>query len=105
MNSNEDNTGDLAKHVQIPEKENAYLKDKINDTENRSWSSNLCFLNVFEQGEGRDMIAFLNQIILLLLGKENFLTVLVIEHTPVFSSSTDLLLDPPWFKFYISRTK
>lgn len=51
VNSNEDNIADLTKRVQTLKKENAYLKDKVNDTENRSRSFNLRFINVPEQSE------------------------------------------------------
>ena len=96
MSSNEDNLEDLTKYVLSLEKDNAYLKDKVDDAENRSRSSNLCFLNVPEQSEGRDMMTFLNQLISQLLGKENFSTPPIIErahHSPSFSSSSR---SSPW---------
>lgn len=102
MSSNEDNIDDLIKRVQTLEKENAYLKDKVDDAENRSRSSNLRFINVPEKSEGRDTIAFFNQLIPLLLGKENFPTVAVIERahrSPTFSSSTRSAPRPILVKF------
>lgn len=91
MSANEDNIGDLSKRVQALEKENAYLKDKAEEAENRSWSSNLRFINVPEHKEGRDVIAFMNQLIPQLLGKDNFPMAPVIErahHSPTFTSNT-----------------
>lgn len=91
VSTNEDTIDELTKRVQLLEKENAYLKDKAEDAENRSRASNLRFINIPEQSEGRDMIAFVNHLIPLLLGKENFPTVPVIERahrSPTTSSST-----------------
>lgn len=61
------------------EKENSYLKEKVDDLENRSTSSNLRFLNIPEEAEGRDMMGFVKHLIPLLLGKENFSAPPVIE--------------------------
>lgn len=102
MSSNEDNIDDLIKRVQTLEKENAYLKDKVDDAENRSRSFNLRFINVPEKSEGRDTIAFFNQLIPLLLGKENFPTVPVIQRahrSPTLSSSTRSAPRPILVKF------
>ncbi len=74
MSSNEDNTEDLTKRMLTLEKENAYLRDKVDEAENRSRSSNLRFINVLEHSEGKDMIALVNKLIPLLLGNENFPT-------------------------------
>lgn len=65
--------------MQTLKKENAYLKHKVDEDENKSWSSNLPFINVPERSEGRHTIAFMNQMIPLLFGKENFPTVPVLQ--------------------------
>lgn len=74
VGSNEDNISDLEKRVKTLEKENSYLKDKVEDAENRSRSSNLRFLHIPERAEGRDILGFMNQLIPRLLGKDNFPT-------------------------------
>lgn len=48
VSANKDNISDLENHVKTPEKENSYLKEKVEDAENRSRSSNLRFLHVPE---------------------------------------------------------
>lgn len=63
VTSGEDKIDDRKKCVQTFEKENAYLKDKVDDTENRGRSSNLHFINVLDQSEGRHAFTFLNQLI------------------------------------------
>lgn len=71
------------------EKENGYLRDKVDEAENRSRSSHLHFINVPEHSGGRDMIAFVDKLIPLPLGKEIFLTAMAIERahcSPTFSS-------------------
>ncbi len=91
VSANEDNISDLSKHVQALEKENIYLRDKAEEAENRSQSSNLRFFGIPEHKEGRDVIAFMSQLILQLLGKDNFPVAPVIERahrSPTFSSST-----------------
>lgn len=91
VSSNEDNFEDLSKRVQTLEKENAYLKDRVDDAENRSRSCNLRFINVPEKSEGSDVIVFLNQLIPLLLGRDQFSAAPVIEmahRSPIFSSGS-----------------
>lgn len=72
----------------------SWIKDKVDEAENQSCSSNHCALNIPEQSEGKDMMAFLNQLILQLLGKENFsavpITSLLWEHE---STSTSICAD------------
>lgn len=46
VGSTEDNIVELTKRVETLEKENAYLKEKVDDAENRSRSFNLCFINI-----------------------------------------------------------
>uniref|UniRef100_A0A3B1JM17 L1 transposable element RRM domain-containing protein n=1 Tax=Astyanax mexicanus TaxID=7994 RepID=A0A3B1JM17_ASTMX len=102
VSSNEDNVDDLTKRVQTLEKENAYLKDKVEDAENRNRSSNLRFIGVPEKSEGRDMIVFMNKMIPLLLGCENFSTMPVIERahrTPIFGSNARSAPRPILVKF------
>lgn len=87
VGSTEDNIVELTKCV---ETENAYLKEKADDAENRSRSSNLRFINIPERREAKDMIAFINDLIPLLLGKDNFPTAPVIERahrSPTFTTS------------------
>lgn len=108
VSSNEDNLEGLTKRVLSLEKENAYLKDKADEAENRSRSSNLRFLNVPEQSEGRDMMAFLNQLIPQLLGKENFSAAPIIERahrSPSFSSSSRSSPRPILAKFLLFQDK
>lgn len=91
VSANEDNISDLTKRVQALEKENIYLRDKAEEAENRSRSSNLRFIGIPEHKEGRDVIAFMSQLILQLLDKDNFSVAPVIERahrTPTFSSNT-----------------
>ncbi|KAK7888865.1 hypothetical protein WMY93_024425 [Mugilogobius chulae] len=79
VSSNEDNIEDLTKRVQRIEKENAYLKSKVDDAENRSRACNLRFINIPEQKEGRDTIGFINSLLSQVLGPENFSAPLRIE--------------------------
>lgn len=91
VSANEDNICDLTKRVQALEKENIYLRDKAEEAENRSRSTNLRFIGIPERKEGGNMVAFMNQLIPQLLGKDNFPMAPVIERahrTPTFSSNT-----------------
>lgn len=102
VSSNEDNFDDLSKRVQILEKENAYLKVRVDDAENRSRSCNLRFINVPEKSEGSDVIVFVNQLIPLLLGRDHFSVVPAIEmahRSPTFSSGSRPVPRPILVKF------
>ncbi len=88
VSSNEDNVDDLLKCVQTLEKENTYLKDRVDDAENLSWSLNLHFINVPVKSEGSDMIAFLSQLIPLLLGRDQLSVAPVIEMAHQSPTST-----------------
>ena len=79
VSSNEDNLTELQKQVKSLVNENSYLRDKIEDAENRSRAYNLRFLHVPEKSEGQDIIGFMRSLIHLLLGEENFTTPPVIE--------------------------
>ncbi|KAK9976812.1 hypothetical protein ABG768_022012 [Culter alburnus] len=79
VSSNEDNVDDLLKRVQTLEKENANLKDRVDDAENRSRSHNLSFIGVPEKSEGGDVVAFMGQLIPLLLGTDQLSVVPAIE--------------------------
>lgn len=57
VGSNEDNMSDLGNRIKSLEKDNSYLKDKVEEAENQSRASNLRFLHVPEQAEGHDMVA------------------------------------------------
>ncbi|XP_015260695.1 PREDICTED: uncharacterized protein LOC107105091 [Cyprinodon variegatus] len=69
---NEDQADNLLARVCALEKDNAYLKEKVEDLENQSRRSNMRFIGVPEKMEGADMIAFIGQTIQSVLGKENF---------------------------------
>lgn len=91
VSGNEDNVDDITKRLLVLEKDNAYLRDKADEAENRSRSNNLRFVNVPERSEGTDMIGFIVQLISLLLGSDNFATPPVIERahrTPAFNTNT-----------------
>lgn len=108
VSSNEDNFEDLSKRVQTLEKENAYLKDRVDDAENRSRSCNLRFINVPEKSEGSDMIVFLNQLIPLLFGRDHFSALPVIEtarRSPTFSSGSRPAPRPILVKFQLFQDK
>lgn len=87
LSSNQDNVSDLEKQVKSLEEDNAYLREKVDEAENRSRAYNLRFLHVPEQAEGRDIAGFMTQLIPSLLGKENFPSLLILDkvhHTPTF---------------------
>ncbi|KAK7160964.1 hypothetical protein R3I94_003818 [Phoxinus phoxinus] len=79
VSTNEDNVTELQKYVKTLLSENSYLRDKVEDAENRSRAYNLRFLHVPEKSEGQDIIGFMRGLIQLLLGKENFVVPPVIE--------------------------
>ena len=76
---NEDNLTELQTHVKTLASENSYLRDKIEDAENRSRAYNLRFLHVPEKSEGQDILGFMKDLIQLRLGAENFKLPSVIE--------------------------
>lgn len=87
MGTNEDNLQELMTRNKELTKNNAYLMDKVQDLENRSRASNLCFVKIPESSEGRNTIGFMSQLILQFLGRENFQTPPIIERahrTPTF---------------------
>uniref|UniRef100_A0A3Q1ETJ7 L1 transposable element RRM domain-containing protein n=1 Tax=Acanthochromis polyacanthus TaxID=80966 RepID=A0A3Q1ETJ7_9TELE len=67
VSNNEDDVATLQKRVSELEKDNAYLKEKADDQENR------------KSAEGRDMVAFIQRLIPTLLGRENFPTAPMVE--------------------------
>ena len=79
VSSNKDNLTELQTHVKTLASENSYLRDKIEDAENRSRAYNLRFLHVPEKSEGQDILGFMKGLIQLLLGAENFKLPPVIE--------------------------
>ncbi|KAK7877983.1 hypothetical protein WMY93_031363 [Mugilogobius chulae] len=79
ISTNEDNLTNLDSRVKFLEKENSFLRDKVDDLENRSRSSNLRFLRIPERAEGRDTVDFIQRLILLLLGADKFPVPPVIE--------------------------
>lgn len=102
MSANDNNISDLSKRVQVLEKENIYLRVKSEEAENRSRSSNLRFIGRPEHKEGSHMTAFINQLILQLLGKDNFTVGLVIERarrSPTFRSATSSASPRPILHF------
>lgn len=91
VSANEDQADNLLARVCALEKDNAYLKEKVEDLENQSRRSNLCFIGVPEKMEGADMIAFIGQTIQSVLGKENFPVVPPVERahrTPTFARAS-----------------
>lgn len=91
VSNNEDDLFKLSGKVNALEKDNAYLKEKVEDLENWSRRCNLRFINVPEKSERGDMVAFVSQqLIPTLLGRENFPTAPVVERahrSPTYSSS------------------
>lgn len=79
VGSNEDNISDLARRISELEKDNAYLREKVEDAENRSRSNNLRFIHIPEKSEGSDTRGFIAALILQLLGPDNFSTPPAIE--------------------------
>ncbi|KAK7930057.1 hypothetical protein WMY93_006452 [Mugilogobius chulae] len=79
ISANEDNLTHLDSRVKFLEKENSFLRDKVDDLENRSRSSNLRFLRIPERAEGRDTVGFIQRLIVLLLGADKFSAQPVIE--------------------------
>uniref|UniRef100_A0A3B3DZ89 L1 transposable element RRM domain-containing protein n=1 Tax=Oryzias melastigma TaxID=30732 RepID=A0A3B3DZ89_ORYME len=79
ISENQDNLTNIETRVTFLEKENSYLRDKVDDLENRSRSSNLRFLRIPERAEGRDMVEFIQRLIPRLLGADNFPVPPVIE--------------------------
>lgn len=110
VSSNEDNVDNLTTRVQSLEVENAYLKEKVDEAENRSRINNLRFINVPEKSEGVDVIGFLTQLILGQLGSDNFSISPVIERahrTPSYNSNKSNKPRPIIAKFlhYLDKTK
>lgn len=90
VGANEDDIINLSTLTKELTKDNAYLKDKIQDLENRSRASNLRFVRIPESAEGRDTLGFMSKLIPHLLGQENFSTPPVIERahrTPMFRNN------------------
>lgn len=79
VSTNEDDLVDLKKRIESLEKDNTYLRDKVEDAENRSRAHNLRFLHVPEKAEGSDIRGFMTELIKQLLGADNFTTPPAIE--------------------------
>uniref|UniRef100_A0A8C2GYB9 L1 transposable element RRM domain-containing protein n=1 Tax=Cyprinus carpio TaxID=7962 RepID=A0A8C2GYB9_CYPCA len=79
VSGNEDNISDLGKRIKTLESENAYLRDKVDDAENRNRVYNLHFIHVPEESEGKDICGFISSLIQQLFGKESFTTPPAIE--------------------------
>ncbi|KAK7901123.1 hypothetical protein WMY93_017892 [Mugilogobius chulae] len=82
VSSNEDAVGDMQRRLCALEKDNTYLKEKVEDLENRSRRCNLRFINVPEKAEGVDSHT---------PREGNFATVPVVERahrSPTYSSSS-----------------
>lgn len=79
VSGNEDNIEDLKTRISNIEKENGYLKQKVDSMENYSRRSNIRIVKVSEKAEGRDVIGFVQQLILHLFGQDNFPNPPVIE--------------------------
>uniref|UniRef100_A0A8C1LNQ7 L1 transposable element RRM domain-containing protein n=1 Tax=Cyprinus carpio TaxID=7962 RepID=A0A8C1LNQ7_CYPCA len=72
VSSNEDNLSDIQKRLKSIEGENSYLRDKLDELENRSRAYNLRFIHVPEKSEGKNIHGFIGGLIQQLLGVENF---------------------------------
>lgn len=79
VSSNEDDLLDLKKRIEILENDNAHLRDKAEDAENRSRAYNLRLLRIPEKAEGADIHGFVCELFPQLLGAENFSTPPAIE--------------------------
>ncbi|CAM4379882.1 unnamed protein product [Leuciscus chuanchicus] len=79
VSTNEDTIGNLEERVCALEKDNSYLKEKMEDFENWSRRSNLRFINIPERKEGGGMVAFIGELVATLFGKEHFPTAPVVE--------------------------
>lgn len=89
VSTNEDNILDYDKRMKSLESDNSYLREKLEDVENRSRAYNLRFVHVPENSEGKDIHGFMGELIQLLLGHENFPTPPVIERahrSPILQS-------------------
>lgn len=75
VSTNEDNVENLLQHVKALEGEVANLLEKTDDLENRSRRPNLHVVGIPESAEGNNIIHFMSQLILKLLGWENFPTI------------------------------
>lgn len=58
VSANEDNLGDALKRLDKTEKELQYVKDKLDDLEDRSRRNNIRIFNIPEKSEGQDAAAF-----------------------------------------------
>uniref|UniRef100_A0A673B5Q8 L1 transposable element RRM domain-containing protein n=1 Tax=Sphaeramia orbicularis TaxID=375764 RepID=A0A673B5Q8_9TELE len=91
VSTNEDNVAKLLGRV---EKDNTYLKEKVEDLENWSTRYKPSFINVPEESEGGDIVAFMSQqLIPKLLGRESFPKAPVVERahrSPTFNTSVRL---------------
>ncbi len=79
VSCNEDNIEDIKIRITKIEKENGHLKQKMDSMENYSRRSNIRIVKVPEKAEGQDIIGFVQQLIVHLLGQENFPNPPVIE--------------------------
>lgn len=79
MGANEHNINDCTSRTEKMEKQLALLKEKANNLENCSRRSNMRIINIPEKMEGRDAVGFLEQLILKLLGCDNFPSPIVLE--------------------------
>lgn len=111
VSGNEDNVEDLTKRVAALEKENSYLRERVDDAENRSRANNLRFLLVPESSEGTDTVGFLQRLIRELFGGEGFAVPPVIERahrSPRFNSKNNARSPRPIlakFLYYQDKVK
>lgn len=75
----EDDIRDTRSTVSRLEKDVSYLKDKVQDLENRSKRSNIRIVNLPEESEGGNLVSFLERIIPEILGAKIFLSPPIIE--------------------------
>lgn len=89
VGTNEDDLQDLTQRLKMLEKDNAYLKQRVDDAENRSRASSLRFIHVTENAEGNDILGFIKHLIVQLFGQTNFPTPPSIERAHRFPTFTN----------------
>lgn len=80
VSSNEDEIQSLLTLVRKLEKDQAHLKERVEDAKNWSRAYNLRFISIPEKAEGDDIRGFMHRLIPQLLGVENFPTPPVIQN-------------------------
>ena len=87
--ANEDIVSDALKRLNKSEKELRYVKDKLDDLEDRSRRNNIRIFNILEKSEGWDATGFLQRIIPQILHPITFDTLVVIKRCHRVGKPTD----------------